>query len=69
MAEPKNHTLVLLREIRAAITALDKDLNRKIDALDDKTDSLDRKIDRNHDDLKKRIDALRQAAFGESVLG
>ena len=31
--------------------------------------SLDNKVDRNHEELKERIESLRQAAFGESVLG
>jgi chaperonin cofactor prefoldin len=58
MAEPENHTLLLLREIRGAIGTLDN-----------RVDSLDKKVDRNHEDLKRRIENLRQAAFGESVLG
>jgi polyhydroxyalkanoate synthesis regulator phasin len=51
MAEPENHTLRLLREIRGAIGALDN------------------KIDRNQEELQKRIDSIRQAMLGESVLG
>jgi hypothetical protein len=51
MAEPENHTLRLLREIRVAIGALDN------------------KIDRNQEELQKRIDSIRQAMLGESVLG
>ncbi|HWN51114.1 MAG TPA: hypothetical protein VNO18_15060 [Xanthobacteraceae bacterium] len=31
--------------------------------------ALDSKVDRNHEELKERIESLRQAAFGESVLG
>ena len=62
MAEPENHTLRLLQEIRGAISALDG-------KLDSKTASLDHKIDRNHEELQKRIDSLRQAMLGESVLG
>jgi polyhydroxyalkanoate synthesis regulator phasin len=62
MAEPENHTLRLLREIRGAIGALDG-------KLDDKITSLDNKIGRNHEELQKRIDSLRQAMLGESVLG
>jgi uncharacterized small protein (DUF1192 family) len=62
MAEPENHTLRLLQEIRGAIGALDG-------KLDDKIASLDNKIDRNHEELQKRIDSLRQAMLGESVLG
>jgi polyhydroxyalkanoate synthesis regulator phasin len=51
MAESENHTLRLLREIRAAIGAMDS------------------KIDRNQEELQKRVDSLRQAMLGESVLG
>ena len=36
---------------------------------DDKITALDNKIDRNHEELQKRIDSLRQAMLGESVLG
>ena len=62
MAEPENHTLRLLREIRGAIGALDSKLDGKIALLDNK-------IDRNHEELQKRIDSIRQAMLGESVLG
>jgi polyhydroxyalkanoate synthesis regulator phasin len=31
--------------------------------------ALDNKIDRNQEELQKRIDSLRQAMLGESVLG
>ena len=58
MAAPENHTLRLLQEIRGAIGTLDN-----------RVDSLDKKVDRNHEELKERIENLRQAAFGESVLG
>jgi chaperonin cofactor prefoldin len=58
MAAPENHTLRLLQDIRGAIGTLDS-----------RVDSLDKKVDRNHEDLKERIENLRQAAFGESVLG
>jgi hypothetical protein len=37
--------------------------------LDDKIASLDSKIDRNHKELQKRIDSIRQAMLGGSVLG
>jgi hypothetical protein len=52
MNPPENHTLQLLRELRSAISALDH-------KLDDKVDSLDRKMDRNHEELKERIESLR----------
>jgi hypothetical protein len=58
MAAPENHTLRLLQEIRGAIGTLDN-----------RVGSLDKKMDRNHEELKERIESLRQAAFGESVLG
>jgi polyhydroxyalkanoate synthesis regulator phasin len=51
MAEPENHTLHLLREIRAAIEALST------------------RMEQNHSEMTTRMDSLRQAAFGESVLG
>lgn len=80
MVDPENHTLHLLRELRGDIAALDRKLDHKIDALDkkfekkidlldNKIDLLDRKGDRNHEELKQRIERLRKAAFGESVLG
>jgi hypothetical protein len=50
MAEPENHTLHILREIRAAIQGLDN-----------KVESLDGKTDRNYQDLRSRMDNLRQA--------
>jgi hypothetical protein len=50
MAEPENHTLRLLREIRSAIGALDN-------KVDDKITALDNKIDRNQEELQKRIDS------------
>ncbi len=62
MSEPEEHTLYLLRDLRAAVSAL----ATKFDA---KFDSLDAKVDRNHEELKKRMDSLRQAVNGESVLG
>jgi chaperonin cofactor prefoldin len=65
MAEPIDHTLVLLREIRGAVAAVDN----KVDALENKVDALENKVDRNHEDVVKRIENLRQAFLGESVLG
>lgn len=55
MAEPENHTLHLLREIRGAVAALES--------------KLEVKIDQNHQDLTGRMDSIRQAMLGESVLG
>jgi hypothetical protein len=58
MAEIENHALRLLQDIRNAIGAVES-----------RIDLLDKKVDRNHEELKQRIENLRQAAFGESVLG
>jgi hypothetical protein len=58
MAEPENHTLHVLRDFRDAIAALDG-----------KVQGLDSKVDRNHQDLRSRLDNFRQAVTGESVLG
>ncbi|MEZ5787017.1 MAG: hypothetical protein R3D62_11255 [Xanthobacteraceae bacterium] len=51
MAEPENHTLHLLREIREQIMRLD------------------RKIENNHVEVTERLNGLRMATTGESVLG
>jgi hypothetical protein len=58
MAGPENHALRLLREIRAAIKAMDGRFH-----------AMDTKIDRNHQDLTERLDSLKPLAMGESVLG
>jgi hypothetical protein len=67
MAEPENHTLRLLREIRAAVAATDD----KVEALDHKLagriDTLDHKLDRIHADLKDRAETLTRALAGEIV--
>ena len=51
MAEPDNHTIRRLREIRAVL------------------DGINDKIDNNYTDLRERLDNLRKASFGESLLG
>lgn len=58
MAEPENHTLHLLRDIRDALAGIDRRL-----------DGLDAKVDRNQGDLRSRMDNIRQALNGENVLG
>ena len=58
MATPESHTLQPLQEIRGSFSCLDK----KVDRFSDK-------VDRNHDDLKDRIDELTRVFAGESVLG
>ncbi len=58
MADPENHTLHLLREIRAAIGSVDT-----------KVDRLEAKVDRNHAELTERIDQVVRAFAGDSVLG
>jgi hypothetical protein len=62
MAEPVNHTLHVLREFR-------EEFREFATKTDNRFDTLERKVDRNHEELKQRIENLRQAAFGESVLG
>ena len=62
MAEPVSHTLHVLREFREEF--------REFASKTDKCfNTLEKKIDRNHEELKQRIENLRQAAFGESILG
>ena len=58
MADPEIQTLHVLRDLRAAIESLDSRVQR-----------LDGKVDRNHGDLRSRLDNIRQAVNGESVLG
>ena len=58
MAEPENHTLRILREVRAALEAMDAKFDGRFDGLESR-----------FDDLRSRVDNIRQAAFGESVLG
>ncbi len=65
MADPDNHTLRLLREIRVAVAAT----SDKVDALNARITDLDSRMERNDADLGARIDRLRQAMTGESVLG
>jgi polyhydroxyalkanoate synthesis regulator phasin len=58
MAGPENQTLRVLRDIRAAIKAMDQKFERRFEAVDGK-----------FDDLRSRMDNIRQAINGESVLG
>jgi hypothetical protein len=62
MAEPVNHTLHVLREFR-------EEFREFAEKTDKRFDTLEKKVDRNHEELKQRIENLRQAAFGESFLG
>ena len=58
MADPENQTLRVLRDIRTAIKSLEQRFDKRFEV-----------ADRNSDDLRSRIDNLRQAINGESVLG
>jgi len=69
MTEPENHTLRLLRELRDDIKALDKKLDTEVSGLATKIGALDQRIDRNHEEVKKRLDSLRKAMVGENILG
>jgi hypothetical protein len=62
MAEPENHTLRLLRDIRAVIESMNANLDRRFD-------EQDKKNEQNYQDLRERIERIRHAPFGESVLG
>jgi len=57
MAEPQSQILRLLRDLREAIRAVHEGRRRR------------RKLSRNHDDLKKRMDNVWQALNGVSILG
>jgi hypothetical protein len=54
MGEPEDHTLVLLWEIRDDIQRVER-----------RIDSLGRKVDQNHAELKIGTDALMQTLAGE----
>ena len=58
MPEPENMTLVLLREIRTDFSGMRIEMNTRFNEVNARLDGLDRKID----DVKK-------AAFGESLVG
>ena len=58
MADPENQTLRVLRDIRTAIKSLEQRFDKRFEV-----------ADRKSDDLRSRIDNLRQAINGESVLG
>ena len=58
MAEPESMILPLLREIRA-------EMNRRFDEVDRNFKAVDGRFD----GLEKKIESVKQAAFGESVLG
>ena len=58
MADPENLTLRVLRDIRTAIKSLEQRFDKRFEV-----------ADRKSDDLRSRIDNLRQAVNGESVLG
>jgi uncharacterized small protein (DUF1192 family) len=55
MAEPVNHTLHILQEIRGAVQALDA-----------RVAALDSKIDRNYEKHQKRLNGLQLAMQGKS---
>jgi hypothetical protein len=58
MAEPDNMVLILLREIRA-------EMNERFSRMDGRFDGMDARFET----LESKIDSVKQAAFGESVLG
>ena len=62
MAEPESMILPLLREIRA-------EMNRRFEVTDEKLTSGFQSVNERFDRLEKKIESVKQAAFGESVLG
>jgi uncharacterized protein YoxC len=58
MAEPENHTIRLLQDIRHQGDQMRKDI-----------EGLAQRVDSGFSDVKKRMDSLQQAVNGESVLG
>jgi peptidoglycan hydrolase CwlO-like protein len=65
MAEPENHTLRLLQEIRQQGNAVRKD----VESLSNEVQSLSNRVDSGFTEVKKRMDSLHQALNGESLLG
>ena len=62
MAEPDNMILVLLREIRA-------EMNSRFDAMTGDMNNRFNNVDNRFERLEKKLESVKQAAFGESVLG
>lgn len=58
MAEPENMTLVLLREMRAEMTGGFRDVKAQVQEVNARVAALDVKVD-----------SVKQAAFGESLVG
>ena len=58
MADIENQTIHILRELRAAIKALDS-----------KVEAVESKVDNGFADNRSRMESLRHAINGESVLG
>ena len=57
MSDTDNHPLRLLKKIRDEVAQTREDLAR-----------LDRKVDVHHAELTKRIDSVKQLAYGETIL-
>jgi chaperonin cofactor prefoldin len=62
MAGPNNFILTLQREIRA-------EMNQRFQGLETGMNARFNSVDEQLDRVDKRIDSVKQAAFGESVLG
>jgi hypothetical protein len=58
MAGPENQTLRVLRDLRDALKALDSKVERGF-----------KSADMRYEEMRSRMDNLRQAINGESVLG
>lgn len=62
MSEPDNFILKLLREIRA-------EMNARFDAAEARTDSRFASVEHRLDGVDKKLESVRQAMHGESMLG
>jgi|KBSSwiStaDraftv2_1062776.scaffolds.fasta_scaffold5058415_1 hypothetical protein len=58
MAEPETIILPMLRDIRAEVKRLSEDMGRQF-----------KHVDQRFDKLENRLESVRQAGIGESVLG
>lgn len=62
MSEPDNHTLRLLKKLRDEVHDGFARVNKRMD-------DFEAKVDGRFDRLERKLESVKQAAFGESVLG
>lgn len=61
MSDPDNHTLRLLKKLRVDIAEVKRDLTKTIGSLEAKMEERSQSVD-------KRLDAVKQIAYAESIL-